>query len=69
MASKGLRAISCPVTQKIEADYKPTQTNETLIGYDRVLTPVTFSIHLSVLFIEPFVFRFSWPYSLLSVLF
>jgi len=33
MASKGLRAITCQVTQKVEAVYKPSQTTETLIGY------------------------------------
>ncbi len=33
MASKGFRAITCQVTQKVEAVYKPSQTTETLIGY------------------------------------
>jgi len=33
MASKGLRAISCQGTPKVEAGYKPSQTTETLIGY------------------------------------
>jgi len=33
MASKGLRAISCQFTQKVEAGYKPSHTTETLIGY------------------------------------
>jgi len=33
MASKGLRAISCQVTRKVEAGYKPAHTTETLIGY------------------------------------
>jgi hypothetical protein len=33
MASKGLRAISYQGTQKVEANYKPSHTTETLIGY------------------------------------
>lgn len=33
MANKGLRAISCQVTLKVEAGYNPSHTNETLIGY------------------------------------
>jgi len=33
MASKGSRAISCQVTQKIGAGYNPSHTSETLIGY------------------------------------
>jgi hypothetical protein len=33
MASKGLRAISYHGTRKLEAEYKPSQTTETLIGY------------------------------------
>jgi len=33
MASKGLRAISYQVTQKVEAGYNPSHTTETLIGY------------------------------------
>lgn len=33
MASKGLRGISCQVTRKVEAGYKPSHTTETLIGY------------------------------------
>jgi len=33
MASKGLRAISCQVTRKVETGYNPSHTNETLIGY------------------------------------
>jgi len=33
MASKGLRAIFYQGTQKVEADYKHSQTTETLIGY------------------------------------
>ncbi len=33
MASKGLRAISYQDTRKVEADYKPWHTTETLIGY------------------------------------
>jgi hypothetical protein len=28
-----LRAISCQGTRKVEADYKPSHTTETLIGY------------------------------------
>jgi hypothetical protein len=33
MASKGLRAITCQVTQNVEAGYNPSHTTETLIGY------------------------------------
>src|SRR5690606_32042332 len=33
MASKGLRAISYQGKRKVEADYKPSNTTETLIGY------------------------------------
>jgi len=33
MASKGLRVISYQVTRNVEADYKPSHTTETLIGY------------------------------------
>jgi len=33
MASKGFRAISYQVTQKVEAGYNPSHTTETLIGY------------------------------------
>src|SRR5690554_236161 len=33
MASKGVRAISCQVTRKAEAGYKPSHTTETFIGY------------------------------------
>jgi len=33
MDSKGLRAISYQGTRKFEAGYKPSHTNETLIGY------------------------------------
>jgi len=33
MDSKGLRAISCQVTRKVEAGYKPSHTTEPLIGY------------------------------------
>src|SRR5690554_3942318 len=33
MASKGLRAISYQDTRKVEADYNPPHTTETLIGY------------------------------------
>jgi hypothetical protein len=33
MASKGLRAISCQVPRKVEADYNSSHTTETLIGY------------------------------------
>ncbi len=33
MASKGLRAISCQVTKKVEAGYNPSHTTEPLIGY------------------------------------
>ena len=42
MASKGLREISCQVTRKVKADYKPSQTTKTLIGYYRVLVAVIF---------------------------
>ncbi len=40
MASKGVREIPCQVTRKVETDYKPSQTTETLIGYYRVLAHV-----------------------------
>jgi len=33
MARKGLRAIYCHGTRKIEAGYNPSHTTETLIGY------------------------------------
>jgi len=33
MASKGLQAISYQGRRKVEAGYKPSHTNETLIGY------------------------------------
>jgi hypothetical protein len=33
MTSKGLRAIFCQVTRKVEAGYNFTHTTETLIGY------------------------------------
>jgi len=33
MASKGLRVISCQVTRKVEACYKLSHTDETIIGY------------------------------------
>lgn len=33
MARKGLRPISCHGYTKVEAGYKPSHTNETLIGY------------------------------------
>jgi hypothetical protein len=33
MASKGLRAISYQGTRNFEAGYKPSHTDETLIGY------------------------------------
>jgi len=33
MASKGVRAISYQVTQKVEAGYCASHTDETLIGY------------------------------------
>jgi len=33
MASKGLRAISCQGTRKVDAGYKLSRTSETLIGY------------------------------------
>jgi len=33
MASKGLRAIFCQYTRKLEADYNPSHTTETLTGH------------------------------------
>jgi len=33
MASNGLRAISYHDTRKVEVGYKPSHTDETLIGY------------------------------------
>jgi hypothetical protein len=33
MSSKGLRAISCQVTRKVETGYNPSHTAETFIGY------------------------------------
>jgi hypothetical protein len=39
MASKGLRVISCQVTQKVEAGYNPSHTSETLIGYTACVRP------------------------------
>jgi hypothetical protein len=33
MASKGFWEISYQATQKVKADYKPSHSTETLIGY------------------------------------
>ncbi len=48
MASKGLGAISCQGTRKVEAGYKPPHTTETLIGYTACCTPYLFHFQIPV---------------------
>jgi hypothetical protein len=50
MASKGLRAMSYQVTRKVEADYNPSHTSETLIGY----TACCAVVHLYFIIVRPF---------------
>lgn len=60
MASKGLRAISYPVTRKVEAGYKHSQTTETLIGYIVCCQPFIFqSFNSSTPTISPFAIKLS----------
>jgi len=65
MASKGLRVIFYQGTRKVEAGYKPSHTNETLIGY----TALYISTWLLTYFIKDIMYVIDILYFLLLFLF